>query len=80
MNYDEVLNRVYDSFENAEIYVDREMDDLMEAKDYIVDSIQFIQLIVQLEKEFEIEMPDDLLLFENFETFEKICNLILGLL
>lgn len=79
MNSDEIMNKIYCAFENAEIYVNREMDDLMEAKDYITDSFQFIQLIVQLEQEFQIVISDDLLLFENFETFDKIYNLIVGL-
>ena len=58
----------------------REMDDLMEARDYITDSFRFIQLIVQLEKEFSIEIPDDLLMFDNFDSFDKIYNIISGLI
>lgn len=80
MNYNEVMNKVYNAFENAEIYIDRDMDDLMEAKDYIVDSFQFIQLIVQLEQEFELEIPDELLQFENYKTFDRICTTIIELL
>lgn len=80
MDTNEIMNKIYSAFENAEIYVNRDMQDLMEAKDYIVDSFQFIQLIVQLEQEFHIEISDDLLLFENFETFDKIYNLVSGLI
>ena len=52
----------------------------MEARDYITDSFRFIQLIVQLEKEFSIEIPDDLLMFDNFDSFDKIYNIISGLI
>lgn len=74
------MEKVYKAFENADIYIYREMDDLMEARDYITDSFRFIQLIVQLEKEFSIEIPDDLLMFDNFDSFDKIYNIISGLI
>ncbi len=80
MNQEEIMEKVYKAFENADIYIYREMDDLMEARDYITDSFRFIQLIVQLEKEFSIEIPDDLLMFDNFDSFDKIYNIISGLI
>ena len=46
----------------------------IDLKEIGMDSISFIRLIVILEDEFEIEIPDDYLLFENMSTINKIVN------
>ncbi|SDZ37889.1 phosphopantetheine-binding protein [Bacillus sp. 166amftsu] len=41
-----------------------------------LDSISFIRIIVLLEDELEIEIEDDDILLENFNSVDTICNLI----
>lgn len=41
-----------------------------------IDSLKTLQLIVELEQVFDIEVDDDDLLFENFATIHKIVELI----
>ena len=36
-----------------------------------MDSITFISLVVELEGQFQLEVPDEMLLIENFEDFDK---------
>ena len=43
---------------------------------YIEDSIQFMSFVVKLEEEFEIEFPNELLIFDNFKTLDSIENMI----
>ena len=45
-------------------------------KDYGLDSIHAIQLIVFLEEKYNIEFDDDDLLFENYDTLEKLIKLL----
>lgn len=41
-----------------------------------IDSISFIQIVVALEDNFEIEIPDEKLLLEEMGTFNKITMVV----
>jgi acyl carrier protein len=41
-----------------------------------MDSMNFIRLVVQLEDEFDIEIPDEEIFLDNFSDIEKICQLV----
>ena len=41
-----------------------------------MDSIAFVTLIVMLEECFEVTIPDDLMLIENFSNLQKITNIV----
>lgn len=42
-----------------------------------MDSILFISMILEIESKFDIVVPDDMLLMENFRTVDKIINSIM---
>lgn len=44
-----------------------------------IDSLMFIRIIVNLEEEFNIEFPDELLLLSEMNTVERICEIITNL-
>ena len=54
--------------------------DVLEYVDLIddlgMDSVNFIALIIQLESEFDIQIPDDMLLLENFKCVDDIVSVI----
>ena len=60
----QLQNKITKILEENGIYVSDDWDEKLE-----FDSITFISTIVCLEEEFNIEIPDDFLLFENFKTF-----------
>lgn len=45
-----------------------------------MDSLKFISIIVELEKEFEIEYPDEYLVMANMNTVHKIIEGVYSLL
>lgn len=45
-------------------------------EDIGMDSITFITLIVEIETVFDITIPDDILLMENFRDLNKIIDII----
>lgn len=45
-----------------------------------MDSMIFIQVVVDIEAQFDIEIPDDYLLAEKMNTIGKISNIVLELL
>lgn len=51
-------------------------DDL---KDFGMDSLMFIQIIVKLEEYFECEIPDSKLLISEMDTVQKMFNVIMDI-
>jgi acyl carrier protein len=41
-----------------------------------IDSLAFVKLVVLIEDAFKIEVPDDHLIFENFDSVLKITKLV----
>ena len=41
-----------------------------------MDSISFIQIIIEIEKEFDIEFPDEKLLITEAGTINKLCDIV----
>ena len=79
MNRDEIKEKLIALC--AEIFKDSNVDtDLLEYVDFAddlgMDSITFITLIVELEATFDITVPDDLLLMDNFKTMDDINKLV----
>lgn len=52
-------------------------DDLSE---YKLDSISFIKIIVEIEDAFEIEIPDEYLLFHEMNTIAKMADVVTKIL
>lgn len=69
-------DRMIKCLEEIGVYVD-ECDIIkIDLFDLIADSIQFMLLIVNIEEEFEIEIPPKLLIVDNFRSLENIKILI----
>ena len=79
MNRDEIKEKLVALC--AEIFKDSNVDtDLLEYVDFAddlgMDSITFITLIVELEATFDITVPDDFLLMDNFKNMDDIIKVI----
>ena len=65
----------------SELFKDKGFDiDIIEYVDLIddmgMDSITFISIVVEIEAHFGIEVPDDMLLLENFKCVDDIISVI----
>ncbi|OMD17358.1 hypothetical protein BJP50_16210 [Paenibacillus odorifer] len=60
--------------------LNREIQDTVDAdlRNQGLDSIKTIELIVNLEVEFDIEFDDKDLVIDNFLSISKICSLLTG--
>lgn len=65
----EVINRI----DSINATPDKTSDDLAAAG---MDSLSFIQMVVELEAEFECEIPDEYLLITELNTVDKIYTLL----
>lgn len=62
---------------NIGILIDEQMETFdVDLTEYILDSIQFISFIVELERELNIEFPDELLLYDNICSLNGFISLI----
>lgn len=65
----------------SELFKDKGFDiDIIEYVDMIddlgMDSITFISIVVEVESHFNIEIPDDMLLPENFKCVDDIVSVV----
>ncbi len=74
MEITEITKRVQNVLLNMDYKVDDVTIDFIEA--YEIDSITFIELILEVEEEFSIMVPDESLIMENVNTVEKIAELV----
>ncbi len=77
----EIRERLINTLQNVDIFIDDDFnDDDIDIRNYITSSIQFISFIVEIERDFNIEIPDEMLVIDNFsslnELTEKISDLI----
>jgi acyl carrier protein len=69
----EVKSIVLNIFKNttaSELSLDTDLNDIG------LDSLNAIQLIVQLEETFDITIDDDELLYDNYDTVSKIIEIV----
>ena len=76
MNTEEIKKNVMIALENVGIFIDINVEENIELVNFIQDSIQFISMIVQFEELFGIEIPDELLIIEEFDSLEKVCTVL----
>ena len=79
MNKSEIKDKLIGKL--AELFADKSIDaDLLEYVDLIddmgMDSMTFISIVVEIEVLFEIIIPDDALLMENFRSVENIVDIV----
>lgn len=77
MNYDieqklkEVIIAVSD-----DISIEMINEDVNLVEDFSFDSVNIIQLVVEIENAFDIEVDDDNLIFENLATYKGLHKMI----
>ena len=56
-----------------------ELDNDADLREHGMDSMAFVQVIVDIEAELDIEIPDEYLLVEKMSTINKIIGIVKGL-
>ena len=79
MNINEIRKRIIICLENIGFVFFDNLDDI-NLSEYISDSVEFVQFLVELEEEFNIEIPDDLLGMEILGSINGLSNMIIELI
>jgi acyl carrier protein len=73
--------KIFGVLETNGIYIeDAKGSEDIDLREYIADSIQFISLIVELEKELDIEFPDEVLVFNNIASLNGFTTIVRSIL
>lgn len=73
MNINEILTRIFDE---KGVYLSE--NDFTE--ELVMDSITFISIVVAIEESFNIMIPDEYLLIDRMNSFEKVLAVVNSLL
>ena len=71
----DIINRIVSILHEEGIEAEYTGGDL-DLRDYIIDSIQFISFIVEVEREFDIEIPNEILLYDSISSLHSFADLI----
>ena len=67
--------KILQCFINIGVVID-DSENYVDLKEYVSDSIQFVTAVVEIEREFSIEFPDDLLVFSVFDSLNGLVNIV----
>jgi len=71
---DNIIEKINNSLRKLDVNIDdTEIDFISENN---IDSITFIHIILSIEEEFSVEIPEEYLLMENFNTVSKIAKIV----
>lgn len=79
MTFEEVRAAIYETLLESGIMIDSIEEDL-DLRDFIQDSLQFISFAVNLEQKLNVELDDELLLFDSVASFNNYSQRIYDLL
>lgn len=79
MTLEEVRAAIYETLLESGIMIDSIEEDL-DLRDFIQDSLQFISFAVNLEQKLNVELDDELLLFDSVASFNNYSQRIYDLL
>lgn len=72
---------ILDFFEENGIYIDQDaMANDIDLREYLIDSMQYIYFVVELERMLDIELPDEILLYDNLSSLNGFSNRIASIL
>lgn len=67
-------DKLIECFSNIGVLIESQED--VDLKEYIFDSVQFVTAIVEIERIFLIEFPDELLMYSVFDSLNGLVEII----
>jgi acyl carrier protein len=72
-----IQNKIIECAEKIGIVIDDKIyDEQVDLRDYIEDSLEFISFIVELENELNIEIPAEMLEFDNLSSISSFGKML----
>ena len=77
MTIGNIKKQIFEIFDVNGIYI--EPDDTgedIDLREYLVDSIQYVYFIVELEERLGVELPDEILIYDNLASLNGFVNMV----
>lgn len=72
-----IREKLLDILDANGIFVDRaKIEEDLDLREYVTDSLQYMSFIVEIERELKIEFPDEVLLFDNIASLNGFSTII----
>lgn len=79
MTIENIKKQIFEIFDENGIYItESEMQKDIDLREYLVDSIQFVYFIVELEERLGVELPDEILIYDNLSSLNGFVNMVAG--
>lgn len=76
---EEIRVKICQALDKVGVFVEEPIEEA-NLNQFFDDSIQFMTFIVELENVFEIEFPNEILVFDNFDRIDNICDIVSSLM
>lgn len=74
---DDIKKLILEILDKNGIYIaPTEAEEDLDLREFILDSLQYVNLIVELEKSLDIEFPDEILQYDNLSSINGFVSLI----
>ena len=78
MTIDIIKKYIFEILDENGVYVDQsDIEEDLDLREYIVDSLQYVYFIVELENRLGLELPDEILLYENLASINGFANMVI---
>jgi acyl carrier protein len=72
-----VREKLFEILEESGLYVERKSsEEDIDLREYIVDSVQFMSFIVEIEAQLNIEIPDEVLVYDNLGSLNGFTSIL----
>ena len=71
-------DKLIECFSNIGVLIESRDD--VDLKEYIFDSLQFVTAIVEIERAFSVEFPDELLMYNVFDSLNGLVAIVESLI
>lgn len=71
-------DKLIECFSNIGVLIEPKDD--VDLKEYIFDSLQFVTAIVEIERAFSVEFPDELLMYNVFDSLNGLVAIVESLI
>ena len=77
METNKVVMEIVEVLDDMGLVIDFNEDKMdFDLREYIVDSLEFVSFIMEIEQHFDIEIPSELLIYDNIKSTVGFANMI----
>ncbi|MDR2177562.1 MAG: acyl carrier protein [Treponema sp.] len=72
-----VREKLLGILEESGLFIDQKSPEGdLDLREYIVDSVQFMSFVVEIENQFDIEIPDEVLAYDNLASLNGFITIV----